>query len=336
MTSIYRPILKIAWQILWRAKYLWFFGLFAVLVSNSGELNLIINNFSIVSEQGPFLRNLKLLYSQGVFNNPITNLKELVANFNLSAIILLILFIALFLFLIWLAVVAQAGLVSGAYREYRKQPSGFVSAFKTGRQNFWPVLALNVIGKIVIYGALLIVGLPLVLLYLKQPSETGQLLFVLLSFIILIPLAVIVSFLIKYAIIFVVLKKEKVGQALKSGWRLFIKNWVVTVEMAIILFLISILTGIVMILVTVILAIPLSLLVYIFYILQVEGLLMLAVILALLLLVLLIFWLGTLLSTYQMTCWVLLFDRLTESQVFSKISRLVAGWTSRKKVTSNQ
>jgi hypothetical protein len=44
MISIYRPILKTAWKVLWRAKYLWFFGFFAVLFGNTGELNLAIQS----------------------------------------------------------------------------------------------------------------------------------------------------------------------------------------------------------------------------------------------------------------------------------------------------
>lgn len=331
MTSIYRPILKIAWQILWRAKYLWFFGLFAVLIGNSGELNLVINNFSSISEGAVSLSGLKELYLKGTFGSFSANARVLLANFNWAALVLLLILLALAIFVIWLSVVSQAGLINGAYKEYHKQPSDFASSFKIGRQNFWRVLGINIIGKFIIYGILLIIGLPLTLMYLRQASETGQLLLILLSFIILIPLAVIISFLVKYAVIFAILKKESVGQAIKSGWQLFIKNWIVSIEMAIILFLVSIAAIIVMILAAIVLTIPLSLLLYIFYALKVQGLLMLVVVLSLALFILLLFWISALLSTYQMISWVLLFDRLTESQVYSKIARLVARWMSRGK-----
>lgn len=331
MTTIYRPILKNAWQILWKAKYLWFFGLFAVLIGNTGELNLVIDNFSSISESVVTLRGLKDIYVQGVFGNFSSNVNQLFVNFNFSVLVLVLMLLILFIFLVWLSIISQTGLINGAYKEYRKQSSDFINSFKKGRQNFWKVLAINLIGKIIIYGILLIIGLPLTLIYLKQASEISQLLFIMLSFIILIPLAVIISFLIKYAVIFAVIKKEKVCQAIKDSWNLFIKNWIISIEMAVILFLVTILAGIIMVLAAIVLAIPLSLVIYIFYALQIQGLLMLSVILALSILIILLFWLAALLSTYQMTCWVLLFDRLTESQVYSKLARLVAGWTTKNK-----
>lgn len=323
MTSIYRPILKMAWQIMWRAKYLWFFGLFAVLAANSGEVNLVIDNFSSLSEQTSFLQELKSLYNQELMGSFSEAVKSLFANFNWATLILLILLVALFLFLLWLAIVSQAGLISGAYKEYRKQPSDFLISFKTGRQSFWPVLWINIIGKVIIYGILLIIGLPLAWVYIRQTSETGQLLFTLLSFIILVPLAVIMSFLIKYAVMYAVLKKEKVLAAIKSGWRLFVKNWVVSIEMAILMFLVTILAGIIMLLSAIILTIPLALLLYVFYALQIGGVLMAMVVVALFLFIVLLFWLGALLSTFHTTGWVLLFDRLENGGVFPKIARLI-------------
>ncbi|MFC1622666.1 hypothetical protein ACFL1Y_01570 [Patescibacteria group bacterium] len=330
MTSIYRPILKNAWQILWRAKYLWFFGLFAVLIVNSGEVNLIIDNFSSLAEQSSFLRDLKVFYLQGSLGNFGANWQQLVANFNWASLLLIILIAAFFIFLLWLAVVSQVGLISGAYKKYRKQLFGFKMAFKTGQQNFWQVLGLNVLGRVIIYGILFIVGLPLGWLYLSQNSEIAQAIFMFLAFLIMIPLAVIVSFLIKYAVIFSVLKKDSFSQAIKNAWHLFAQNWIVSIEMAILMFLVAVAGGIVMILSSLVLAIPLSLLFYVFYVLNVGGLLMLSIVIAMIMFIALLVWIGALLSTYQMTSWVLLFDRLTENQVYAKVTRLVNGLTMKK------
>jgi hypothetical protein len=40
--SLYRSILKRAWEISWKFKYLWFFGLFAALLGNGGEFEIIL------------------------------------------------------------------------------------------------------------------------------------------------------------------------------------------------------------------------------------------------------------------------------------------------------
>ncbi len=331
MIPIYRPILKIALQILWRAKYLWFFGFFAALAANSSEVNLLINNFSSVNEQSDSLLGLKDLYASGLTGTFFSRLTEMFANFNANVLVLLLLLLALFIFVLWLAITSQAGLIFGADKEYHKQISNFSTCFKAGRQNFWQVLGLNIIGKLIIVGLMFVLGAPLAWLYLKSTSSTTQFLFVLLSFVILIPLAVIISFIIKYAIIFVVLQKEKVAQSLKSAWKLFIKNWVVSIEMAILLFFVSILAGLAMIVVAIVLAIPLSLLLYLIYAIQIQGFMMIATIIVFITLILILFWIGAMLSTYQMTCWVLLFDKLNSSQVYSKITRFISGLVMRKK-----
>jgi hypothetical protein len=258
MKSVYRPILKVAWQNLWKAKYLWFFGFFAALVGNSGEFNLTINNFSALSDGVASLSSFKELYIKGLAGSFGSNLVGLFTNFSASAIVLIVILLAVLIFLIWLSVSAQAGLLFGAYKEYRKQPSDFASTFRAGRQNFWQILGLNVIGKVVVWGILLVLGLPLVLIYINQSSSVAQTIFIIIAFIVLIPISIIVSFIIKYASIFVVVRKDKIGVALKNSWKLFLENWLVSIEMAILLFLVSIATGIAMVLVGIIFAIPLN------------------------------------------------------------------------------
>ena len=40
----YRTILKQAWSLTWRHKYLWWFGIFAALLGNGGEFEILFNN----------------------------------------------------------------------------------------------------------------------------------------------------------------------------------------------------------------------------------------------------------------------------------------------------
>ena len=46
--SFYRNILKQAWKITWRNKYLWWLGIFAALLGNGGEFEILFNNAGIV------------------------------------------------------------------------------------------------------------------------------------------------------------------------------------------------------------------------------------------------------------------------------------------------
>jgi len=332
MVSIYRSVLKIAWQILWRAKYLWIFGLFAVLASNSGEINLVIDNSANITEQGNFLQQLKSVYSQGMLTDIWNNFVGLFSNIGWSSILSIFITLVVFLILVWIIIIAQGALIDGAYKSYRKQASNFVSAFKIGQRRFWKLLGVNVIGKVIVWLVTLIIGFPLALLYLQQTGDVGKFVFVLLSFIILIPIAVIISFLIRYAAIAVVIKKEKVKHAIATAWKLFIKNWIVSIEMAILMFLITIVAGLIMIVCSIILAVPLSFLIYLFLSLNIGGAFLIAVVISIFLFMALLFWIGALLSTFRTTCWVILFDKIDGSQVFSKISRIIAGLSSKKQV----
>jgi len=332
MTSIYRPIIKNAWQILWRAKYLWFFGFFAALAATTrGEISLIIDNFYAVSEAGIFLEELRDLSAQGLLGGVGENLSTMFANFGWGGGLLILILLVVVAFLIWLIVVGQAGLIGGAYKEYRKQPSDFLLSFRTGRQNFWKVLWLNIVHKIIIYGSLLVVGITLALIYLNSGSEAVKIILIILSFLILIPLAVIISLVMRYAIMFVVLRKEATGQAIKSAWGVFTRNWLVSIEMVILLFLVLLGFLLAIIIASAVLIIPLSLIYYILFSLNVSGLLFGMVAFLILISFILLLWIFAAWSVFRNAAWVLLFEKLTESQVFSKIARWATMLAGRRK-----
>jgi hypothetical protein len=88
MEPTYRPILKKAWHIAWRFKYLWFFGLFAALLGTGGMYNV---NLSVdeASNQGNWLMGLKSFLS-GESTTGLT-WGKLVENINISIVVLFLL-----------------------------------------------------------------------------------------------------------------------------------------------------------------------------------------------------------------------------------------------------
>lgn len=322
---IYRSIFKNAWQILWKAKYLWLFGLLSVLVSNSGEVNLTIDNITSLNEQNSMLRDLNVYYKDGILGNFATNWNTFWQTFNSTSTLLIILIAIGFLALLWLAVVSRAALITGGYKEYRKQAIGFSSAFKVGYQNFWKFLGVIVLGKLVLALVFVIFGLPLAWAYISTSSSVWQIIFTIIAFIILIPLAIIISFLVKYAEIFIITEKENILSAINCAWKVFKKNWIVSIEMAILVFLITLVVGVALFLAVILLAIPVSLLFYVFYLLNVKGILMLGITVALALFILLVLWIGAMLSVFRATAWVILVDRLNNGVVLPKLMRWIGG-----------
>ena len=323
--SIYRAVFRNAFKLTWQFKYLWFFGIFAALVGNMGEFNMALENFPKASENAGFLEVLRSTYQQGWFGSFWYNFKELITSFNLLGWILMLVLIGLILFLIWLAVVCQGGLFATAYKIFKKKKVSFSGSFMIGRQNFWPVLWLNIIFKILIVVLWIVFGLPLVFLYLSNGSSVIQALFVILSFIVLLPVTIVFSFVIKYAILYTVTSKIKLKEALVKAWNLFVKNWLVSFEVAIILFLVSIVFIIAVFLVMTLVFLPFSFLIDITAGANLAGIAYSIFVAAMVVLVLLVLWLASMWSVFMHSAWAILFTRISEGQVIAKLVRMFHG-----------
>lgn len=323
--SIYRAVFRNALKLTWQFKYLWFFGIFAALVGNVGEFNIALENFPNVSENGSFLEILRLTHQQGWLGSFWYNFKELTMSFDLLGWILMLVLIGLILFLVWLSVVCQAGLFATANRIFKKKKINFSESFMIGRQNFWPVLWLNVIFKILIVILWIVFGLPLILLYLSQGAPGIQALFVILSFIVLLPITIVFSFVIKYAILYIVTSKMKIKEALLKAWNLFIKNWLVSLEVAIILFFISIVFIIAVFLVMTLAFLPFSFLIDITAGANFTGMAYSIFVVAMVVLVLLILWFAAIWSVFMHSAWAILFTRISEGSVRAKLVRMFHG-----------
>ncbi len=324
MTSIYRTILRQALKIMWSCKYLWFFGIFAIFLSSGGEINSAIDHFYKVFDASSFLDGLKNFYNHSMVVNAGNNLNTFFNGFNGWGILLLVVLILLFFFLIWLSVVSQAGLFGAAYKIYKKQSVNFNDTFAMGRQNFWPTLWLNLLSRLVIYVLWLIVAVPLAALYLSRPAEMVGNIFIVLTFVIWVPVALFISFLMKYAVLFVVNKKYTFKEALQAAWQLFRDNWLVSIEMVIIMFFVNLLAAIALILAVMVLVLPLAILVFLLGMINFAGVMYLTMLVAVILLVFLMIWGGAMLSVFQHVAWAILFVRMTEGKVLAKIIRLIA------------
>ncbi|MFH1456999.1 MAG: hypothetical protein ABIF17_02690 [Patescibacteria group bacterium] len=325
--SIYRAVFRNALKITWQFKYLWFFGIFAALVGNVGEFNLALDNFPRISANGSFLEILRSTYQQGWLGNSWYNFKELIGSFHLFGSIIVLILIAFVLFLVWLSIVCQGGLFSTAYKIFKKKKASFTESFAVGKENFWSVLWLNVLFKIFIVILWVIFGLPLILLYLSRGAQGIQALFVLVSFIVLLPITIVFSFIIKYAILYVVTGKTKIKEAIVKAWNLFIKNWLVSLEVAIIIFALSIVFVVAVFLVITLVFLPFSFLIDVTSGANMAGLAYSIFIIAIAVLVLLILWMGAMWSVFVHTAWAILFARISEGQVIAKLVRMFHGDT---------
>lgn len=318
----YRALFRQAWEISWRHKYLWFFGLFASLVAGSGswEYQIMTQNMNQGLVNGSYAG---LAY--------ITTIGDALSGFALGLInifhydvwtimnilSLLIISAAFIIFFLWLAIASQAALVSSTKQllELKKKgPALTIRAGLTeGHRYFWPLLALNLLIRALIAFALFISCLPLLFMVIKETGVLAALYTIL--FIIFVPVAMGLALLVKYAIAYEVLEHKSLVSSLEYGWRLFKKHWLISLEAAVILFLINFLASCLVVAVLALFLVPLLVLGLIFQLNWVVALM-------LLLGIAVVVFFGSLMTTFQTAAWTNLFLRLKNEGGLAKLERI--------------
>ncbi|MFA6525754.1 MAG: hypothetical protein WCT33_05875 [Patescibacteria group bacterium] len=320
--TLYRNIIREAWQLAWQKKFLWFFGLFAVLLGNGGEYEILFQNIDAVSNKQTLIYNLENISKTGQLKIYWDNIVSYFTNYTASSIGILLLALIIFVVIIWLVVISQSALIDSTLKIKAGKKANLETGFQTGRKYFTPIFILNLVSKFLIYALLFLIGIPLVYLFIEKESWGWNIAFSIISFIILVPLSIVVSFVIKYASAFVIDKGQTIGIALKSGWKLFTGNWLITIEMAFVILGINFVLGIALFIALTIISVPFFLLGIIFYLLgSGVGLYIIGLILVLVL-VIAGFLAGALIATFQYISWTLLYKKLLESKNTSKIVRL--------------
>ncbi len=318
----YRSLLKQAWGITWKNKYLWFLGIFASLVGggsawgyqilsqnlNQGLINGSYYQLSNILAIGDLMRNFSLGIIALFHSNILVVMS--IASVLLSATIILVVFI-------WLAITSQAGLINDVKKilKFKKNDSPLTirRSLTVGNHHFWSVLGLNLIIKILIAAIFFIVSLPLLFLVIQNINVLAIIYIIL--FVIFVPISVGLSLMINYAIAYKVLDNRSFVASLEKGTKLFIKNWLVSLEIGIILFIISFIASILAILLLIVFLLPLFLL---GLILNLSWLALIAILLAIVIIIIF----GAILTTFRIATWTSLFLRLENKGVIAKLERL--------------
>lgn len=316
-------MLKKAWQITWQNKFLWLFGLLTALIGNGSIYEILVRGFTKIGETSLALEHITWTR---IFLL-LTDIKEFLAENQLAMFffsLLLFSCLALFVLVIWLAIVARGALLASIAKINKKEKINLSEGWALGKKFFWQILGINILARSLIFAFLLVITIP-TLLFLKETSGAmwQNLLLYLLTFVLFIALALIISLLNIYASAFVVIKNCKFFEAIQKSWNLFVKNWLVSLEMGLILFLISFCAGLLFLILSGLLAIPFILLFVAFYYLNFQSALIVISLFAILAWLCLLILTGAFLSAFQFSSWTLLFINLNKKKIFSKLMRFV-------------
>ena len=308
--TLYRHILGDAWNLTWRNKLLWVLGFLAVFWGDVGayhSLNSALGDFS-ASLPERFSGTLPHLSSFHGFT------RGGIAVGVSAMVILLLLLLALMVF----AIAARGGLLYEIVARHNGKRISSYDGLRRGFRAFFPLLLVGLITKLDLVLTFLLLN-PLV-------HGTPQIL-TLGLFIIVFTLTTLVSLMISflgiYASALIMLEGCTTGEALRESLRLFGQHWLVSLELALLLYGIGFLVGIAVLIAFAVLAIPFMLLMTIVALLHLKSAVLLILIPAILIYMALLILLGAGFVTFQYTAWTLLFLRL-EDQPVAKIVRLTS------------
>lgn len=324
--SLYRKIFSQSWKMTWHRKYLWFFGLFAAILTSGGAEIEILNKS--LGGDGEDVFSLWRVFGRGLMMVPnffrgAVKLSQDDPWSLLIALFILFVIAILVLFVVWLSISSQTALVNNAALDAVGKDNDIKVGIVAGVEKFWPVFGLNMIDRLAIGALSIILALPITLNILDGSSKLDTAIYILL-FLIFVPLALVISFVINYAIGFSVIRGRKFWESIGDGWKLFTDNWIVSIEMMFSLFALSFLFAAGVIILMLILLVPFAFTAFVFYYISgsilffwiIAGLTILFIFIAIVLA-------GSIFSTFQIVAWTNLFIELVGRGGTSKIVRLM-------------
>lgn len=232
------------------------------------------------------------------------------------------------IFLFGIIMISHIGLIDAFYNYSQSSARKRISTYALGqaleksRHYFWRVTGVNVVSRVVSYLLLGLSALPL----FYNDSALGKLGYSALLYLVCIPVIIVISLITKYAENYIVLNNLNPREAVRQAIQLFMKNVGVSVELALLMFVLFFFVNIAAITAAVFVTAP-----FFLFALSAVGTLQAGVSFSLYYFVLymaIVLSMGisaVVFSTWHFGNWTLLFLDLTKGKRRSKIHRLLKG-----------
>ncbi|MEY4744441.1 MAG: hypothetical protein RL272_386 [Candidatus Parcubacteria bacterium] len=327
MTPFYRRILSDAWKIAWSHKHLWVFGFFATLIGFGAVTEVFFNSYERTAEALPIAAASGSMLS---LIPGISTVKALIS-FSpypaLSLMIFLVVMVLLASVFAWMTLVSVGALITGTRKISRGGEPVFGDGVKAGAEKFWQLLGVNLLSKAVILLALIMTGANLYTLMREQTLTSG--LFYVGSFIIFTAVSFVASLAAVYGSINVMLKGDTMEKSVNGAVALIAEHWLISLEMAVLLLIVSIATGVAVALGALVLSVPIIFFLVIAAVFRATAVAYGLMTLSAVMLMVLVICLGSFLTTFQAAAWTLLWSELSDRRPSSKLIRLAQRWHSR-------
>jgi hypothetical protein len=219
-------VLSRAWQIVWRHKVLWIFG---ILTSCGGNTNGgASSNYSVSTDTGALPPQWQSFFDQWA------NLPGWQIALIVGAVLLVIL--ALVVLAIFLGTIGRVGLIRGTQlADQGAQRMAFGELFGASLPYFWRVFGLNFLFGLAIFVLVLLIVAPFILLAVFTMGLGA--LCVLPLICVLVPLAWFATVVVEQGSVAIVVDNLGIGDGFRRGWELVRSNLGSFIVMALILLL---------------------------------------------------------------------------------------------------
>ncbi|MBI2984069.1 MAG: hypothetical protein HYY50_00330 [Candidatus Kerfeldbacteria bacterium] len=232
-----REVFQQALDIIWRKKYLWFLGFFAGLAAHGGEPDLLFRNTNSLRWLQDSVAILRDVVRGGQADQFLANLRLFFNNYTLNAVGYLAVLILILVVILWLVIVSQSAIVRVVGRASQKKQTSLFDGLATGTEKFWSLLTVNVVTKLFTWALWIIVaGIPAIAFFVTGQAAWA-ITFSLGSLLVTLPISIVVSFLTKYAIAAITLGGTDTIGGLRQAWKIFRDNWLVSIELAVLIYL---------------------------------------------------------------------------------------------------
>ncbi|MCW1929724.1 MAG: hypothetical protein KIH62_000235 [Candidatus Kerfeldbacteria bacterium] len=220
--KLYTDIFRQSWTITKRNPVLWVLGVFILFwVNNSVDLEQVFSSVRMFnSSWSPFRPEFWDISRWAALTDRVASQPQFFAPF-------LLILLALGLFVLLIITAAHVAIINAHARN--AVDYSFSAALASTEHHMAPAMFIQCLNKVVMYGCIALACVPFFFPQFGEWKALTATLVLMLTF----PLMIIMSIVSKYALIGVVTRAMKTGDALRTGWKMFRANIGVSLEMAI-------------------------------------------------------------------------------------------------------
>lgn len=236
--SFYRHILRDAWNVTRKNKVLWIFGFFVSFLGAGGVYELLVQGTGKLGLNQDFGSYLVLSALVPTGPEILTTLGNLGAANSIVLVLFGIAALGVLAVAVWIIVSSQGAIIHGIRDAHKRKKLRFSKLFAAGSEVFGRLFIMNLLSRFAIAASFYLI-LSLMLLLLAKGTLFASLLY-LAAFLVLMPLTLIIGFITIYAAAYITLNRMKLVDAVETALFLFRKYWLISLEIAVILFAINI------------------------------------------------------------------------------------------------